>query len=594
MKDKAFQFADFYLDPKQRKFLYQNQPVHLSSRAFEILSLLIQKHGEVVEKEEILKKVWSDSYVEEGNLAVHIYALRRVLDEKRGERKFIETVSGRGYSFVFPVNEVKTDEILLAAEPIDRTNFHLSKNLFDATISLAILPFAIETNDAELEYLASGITQSLIDDVSQIPQLKIMAYSAVKNYRDASLDFQEIGFLLGVDTLILGRISQYKNNLEISVELVRAIDKSYLWGTQYSCQFTDLLQIKKDISLAIVKKLKLRLNTAEETSLTRQQTSSSSAYKSYLKGKHLLDNYQSQKDYEQSLNSALRFFQQAIKEDPNYAPAYVGVARIYHNLNIYSLLSRREAYQKCQTYIQLALNIDKNLSDAHVSNGIVQMILQPNLAEAENSFKRAIDLNPNNSRAYHFYSIASVCTGKFQTALSYQNKALQFDPTSVVFNSGLADRLLCIGNYSEAIVQAEETLELYSWSFHSYFILARAFAELGMYEEALKKCQQASEINSSEEIIFLQAYIYALMGDGKKSQEILNQALEKFDRKFIDFTAVAKVYSVLGEKDKALACLEKALDEGSESLVYLKIDSSFANLREDSRFNAILQKLNLT
>lgn len=592
MTGKIYKFDGFTLDPKQRKLLYQDNIVQLSARAFEMLALLVQKQGEIVEKDELLQKVWIDSFVEEGNLAVHICALRRVLGEKRGERKFLETISGRGYSFVCPVQEVSANQQEILIPKVSK-NSVFENNLSETNVSIAVLPFVSENKNTDLEYLASGITQSLIDNLSQISNLKVIAYSAVRNYNQSDLDLQEAGFLLGAKYLLVGRISEYKNNLEINVELIHATDKRYIWGMQSECEFKDIFQVKKEISLAIADKLKLRLGESEKLNLTTPETLNSDAFKLYLKGKHILDNYQSAKDYEKSLKTALKYFEQAIEKDRNYALAYVGIARIYHNMNIYGILSRTEVYEKCQKYIQLALNIDKNISEAYVTGGIMQMILQHDFAEAENSFKHAIQLNPNNARAYHFCSFIYVCKGEFQAALSYQNKALQFDPTSVVLNCGLADRLLYMGKYREAIIQAEETLELHSWSLYAFLILARAYAELGMFEEAFKNAQKALESHPSEEILLLQGYIYALTGETEKAKDILGRILDESDHDVIDFADVARVYSALGETGEAFRYLEKAFTEGSEIISHLKVDPGFRNLHRDSRFESLLQKLKL-
>ncbi|MEP6925487.1 MAG: winged helix-turn-helix domain-containing protein [Pyrinomonadaceae bacterium] len=594
MKDKIFQFEDFCLDPKQRKFLYQNKTIHLSSRAFKILLLLVQKHGEVVEKEELLEKVWSDSYVEEGNLAVHIHALRRVLGEKRGEKKFIETVSGRGYSFIFPVKRVEpvepNEQLPALSESVQST---ADKNLLQTSASLAVLPFASENKDADFERLAGGITQSLIDNLSRIPRLKVMAYSAVKNYEDSTLDLPEIGFLLGVDKLLLGRLSEYKDNLEIDVELVSAVDKRYIWGTQYNCKLADIPEVRKKLSLAIAEKLELQLSSIDDLNLTsRRQTSDAEAYKLYLKGKYILDHYQASKDYQDSLRSALSFFQQALKKDPNYALAYVGSGRVYFLLFNDTFMSRAEVYDKCQTAVELAFNADSNLSEAFVLRGAIQMNFDRNWLEAEKSFKQAIALTPNNAYAYHNQSFLLACLGKFDEAIFYQNQALQLDPTSLILNSGLVNRFFLAKNFRKAIVQAEEALELDPRSVSPLSIMGLCFAQLGLFDEAFKNLNKAIDIQPLEELILDKAYVHALAGETAEAKKILNSLLAEMNYKQCDFADVAAVYSALRENDKTFEYLEKAFIEGSSNLLFLKADPRFLRSHEDSRFNVILRKLN--
>ena len=597
MKDQAFQFEEFYLDPKQRKFLYQNKNIHLSSRAFKILSLLVQKQGEVVEKEELLEKVWSDSYVEEGNLAVHIHALRRMLGEKRGEKKFIETISGRGYSFVFPVKRIEpleSNEQTSLVSEFARPN--PDDNLFQNSVAaLAVLPFSSESRDPDFERLAGGFTQSLIDDLARIPRLKVMAYSAVRNYqRETAVDLPEIGFLLGVDKLLLGRLSEYKNNLEIDVELISANDKRYLWGAQYNCQPAELPEIRKKISLAIAEKLELQLSSADNLNLTSgRQTADPEAYKLYLKGKYILDHYQSSKDYQESLRLALNFFQQALKKDPNYALAYVGSGRVYFLLFNDNFMSRAEVYDKCRTAVQMAFNTNGNLSEAFVLKGAIQMNFEQDWPGAENSFKQAVALTPNNAYAYHNQSYLLACLGKFDESILYQNQALQLDPTSLILNSGLINRFFLAKNFRKAIVQAEEALELDPRSVSALAITGLCFAQLELFDEALKNINRAIEIQPLEELFLDKAHIHALAGETNEAEKILNSLLAEPSRKQCDFADVAAVYSALGENDKAFEYLEKACLEGSSNLLFLKSDPRFTKSHDDSRFAVILQKLNL-
>jgi DNA-binding winged helix-turn-helix (wHTH) protein/Flp pilus assembly protein TadD len=596
MKNKVFQFEDFYLDPKQRKFLYQNKTVHLSSRAFEILSLLVQRQGEVVEKEELLEKVWSDSYVEEGNLAVHIYALRRVLGEKRAEKKFIETVSGRGYSFVFPVKKIEPIEAVEQQTPTlsEPAKLTADDNLFQTLASLAVLPFTSENKGADFERLAGGITQSLINSLSRIPRLKVMAYSAVKNYEQSTLELPEIGFLLGVDKLILGRISEYKDNLEIDIELISAVDKRYVWGTQYNCKLTEIPEIRNKLSLAIAEKLELRLSNVDNLNFSsKRQTSDPEAYKLYLKGKYILDHYQASKDYQESLRSALNFFQQALKKDPNYALAYVGSGRVYFLLFNDNFMSRAEVYDKCRTAVELAFNADSNLSEAFVLRGAIQINFEQNWTEAEKSFKQAIAITPNNAYAYHNQSYLLACLGQFDEAISYQNQALQLDPTSLILNSGLINRFFLARNFRKAIVQAEEALELDARSVSALSIMGLSFAQLGLFDEALKNLNKAIGIQPLEELFLDKAYIHALAGETAEAKKILNSLLAEINHKQCDFADVASVYSALRENDKTFEYLEKALVEGSSNLLFLKSDPRFSGSQDDPRFDVILRKLNL-
>jgi DNA-binding winged helix-turn-helix (wHTH) protein/Tfp pilus assembly protein PilF len=593
MDSTLYKFDVFCLDPKQRKLLSGNKVVQLSSRAFEMLLLLVQKQGEVVEKSEILDKVWADSFVEESNLVVHVSALRRVLGERRGERKFIETVSGRGYSFVFPIEEVKSKQKPANAETHEKINLSDEKSA-DNFDSLAVLPLVNKSGNADFEYLADGVTQSLIANLSQIPTLKIMAYNAVAPYKNSNQDYSETAFLLGVENLLLGSITEYKNYFEISVELINAQNKQHIWGTHYtSGEFTDIFKVRQEISLVIAEKLQIRLNNLDKTNLSRRQTSDSEAYKSYMKGMYLLGSNSTSKFREESLHSALKCFRQALKKDPDYALAYTGIGYVYYRLFNINAVSRVKAYRECKNALQLALNFDAQLSDALILDGIIKHFFERNPREAEKSFDRAIESNPNNPIAFHYKSLLLCCFEKFEESVFYQNKAIRLDPISIFLHNGLSRRFFLGGDYNKAIIQAEETLELDNELVAPYFILALSYAQLGLFDEALKNIEKTLKIQPTEEIFLAQGYIYALAGDARRAREITKKVLRDSNAEQVDYTDAAVVYAALRENDLTFEYLEKAFAKADPNILLLRTDPRFVNIRDDKRFNALLEKLNL-
>ncbi|CAN5454727.1 winged helix-turn-helix domain-containing tetratricopeptide repeat protein [soil metagenome] len=425
---KIYQFGDYVLNARNRNFSNRAESIKLSSRAFDILAFLIEKHGEIVSKDEILETVWNDSFVEEGNLPVHISALRKIFSEQtENGTKFIKTISGRGYSFVAPVKEIeKSPSFFNGDSRTEKPNQLQSVIKYDA--SLAVLPFRHNRASEDFDYLSNGITQSLIDQLSQIPGLKVMSFSSVVGYKDSSADLTEIGYLLNVEKILIGYISEFKDRFEINVELVNADDSSQVWGMNYSFRLDEFFRIKKEISLKVAEKLKIKLTESDKTNNQSAAAEKSESYKLYLKGRYLLETYQLSESYRDGLDRALDYFRQSIDENPNYAPAYVGLARVYHNYNVYSLISRDEAYTKYRNYIDLALKLDPNLSDAYVCKGILHLIFRTNLSEAEKSLARAIQLNPNNIRAYNFLSATMTGLGRFKEAVEYQKIALELNP----------------------------------------------------------------------------------------------------------------------------------------------------------------------
>lgn len=592
MNGKFYRFDSFLLNTKTKQLFDKNKSVNLSYKSADILLYLVRNSGRIVTKEELFQTVWTDSFVEENNLPVHVSALRRVLGEKRGDSRFIKTISGRGYSFIADVEEVNSQAFGASTSPEKGASDSVNE-LPDASTSIAVLPFTSENKIADFEYLASGITQSLIDSLSQLPKLKVTAYTAVKNYRKPELDLQEIGFQLGAEKLLHGTITEYKNNLEIRVELINAADKSYLWGTQYNCQLADVFAVRREISLVIAEKLKIRLNDTDKSNLSEPQTFDSDAYKLYLKGNFIMDNFPAHKERRKRLASALSLYQQAIKKDPQFASAYAAAGRVYFFLFHNNFISRDEASNRCRTVLQLALSLNPRLSEAFVLRGMIQMFLEFDFKEAKISLNRAIELNPSNAYAYHIQSLLYVLLGRFDEAILLQNKALQIDPTSTAYNCGLINRFYYTKHYNKAIVQAQETIELNERSGAAYLMSALAYIELGLFDEAVKHSQKAAEYSPTEEVLLAQSYIYAVAGDESKARNILSDILAERDFQKSSYLFVALVYDALGEIDRALDYAEKGFGE-EEIDVYLymiKFDPRFKRLLRQPRFAELAQTL---
>jgi DNA-binding winged helix-turn-helix (wHTH) protein/Flp pilus assembly protein TadD len=582
MMSKAYKFSDFILDKKTIAVYHNNIQIQISSRAFEILYFLIERRGEVVEKDEILERVWKDSFVEEANLPVHISAIRRVLQEKKGESRYIRTISGRGYSFIANVEEVNSTQIYqpsVKPEVIEKEN-----------ISIAVLPFTFESTAEDNEYLANGITQSLINDLSQIQNLRVLAYSAVKPYKNSELELQEIGFLLDSDKILTGSISEYKGKLEIVAELINASDKSCLWGTSQVFEADDIFKVKKEISLTITEKLKLKLG--DNKSLQTKEIDSE-AQKLYYRGKFILESRTTRKEPHEVLSQALKFFNEAVRIEPNYALAYTGIGSTFVSLHNHNLIERKEAYIEAKKALQKALNTDAELSESFVLKGSIAVMFEANFTEAINALDKAIELNPNNPDAYHWKSLVNMFLGKFDESLFLEEKAVRLDPTSGRFNESLT-RIFCFsGNYKKAIIQADEILEFDRQSLASNFFNAISYAELGFLDSALDYIEKAVQIRTAPDIILAKAYIYVLLKQKKMAVEILDNVLLNYPLIEIDNTDIAMVYSAMNEIDRAFEYLQAAFEKKSVGMVTLKIDVRFKKLRNDPRFVTLLKKMNL-
>lgn len=594
MNNQIYKFGDFRLARSQRKLFYRNSPVEISAKAFEILLMLVERQGEIIEKDEFLRKIWADSFVEESNLAVQISALRRMLKEQRGERKFIETVSGRGYCFVAPVKkEFFGDKERFFENTKSNSGSQKSGNPESGKLtSIAVIPFVCENSDADAEYLANGITESLIDNLSQIPQLRVTAYSAVRNYKNTPPDLRETGFLLGVEEILTGSILLYKDQVEINAELISAADQRRLWGTRFSGRFEDVFQVRGEITLGIIERLQIQLNQVKEEALSKPKESDSEGYKLFLKGKFVYNNASNSKFNKDSLQTALRLFQEAVKLDPNYSPIYVEIGKVYVYLYNINQIDRTEAYEKSKTAMQMALSLDKYFSEAYVLQGLIQTFFEQKLYEAQNSLKFAIELNRSNAAAYHTLSLLTAYTGDFQESILLENQALKLDPTSTAFNCGLLNRFYWTRDFNRAIVLAEEILELDQCSSPALLLMALSYAHLGVYEQALKNIQKSYDCNPLLSLLAMKAYIHALSGDTNTAHKILEEVLAQTDRRSTDFSVIGLIYLALGENDKAIDFIEKECCKLNAYIYFMRIDPDLKPLFEHPRFQTLLQKYN--
>lgn len=518
-------------------------------------------------------------FVEENNLPVHISALRRVLKERESGIKYIETVSGIGYCFLTPVEEVNSN-ILSALSK------HLSPKA-NKIRSIAVLPFINKNPDSKFEYLAEGITDSLISNLSQISQLKVISYSAVSQYKDKQSNLQEAGFLLGVDSILTGSLIEIDGLLEIRVELVKVSDLSHIWGTNYQCKVEHLFKTKTEISVAIADKLQIQLTKSDAKQLIKQPTENSEAYQIYLKGRRFAETHS-----KQGLLKAVDCFNETLKLDPKFALAHADIAYAYIILGLSFFIPINEAVPKALASIQMALMTDESLSEAHAVNGFFQLY-KLDLIGSKESFKNAIKLNSNSGFSHAHYGIYFLAVGDFKKALSLHYRSIELNPHTISF-AALSSKLMMMGEFQQAIDNTEDTLELFSNRSNIYYGLAFSYAHLRKFDSALRNIQIAIELTLSTENMALASYIYALSENHSEAIKILNKLIDNYDTTPVDLYDIAAIYNALEDKDRTFEYLEKAFKSKFSHIFLLKIDPRFKSLHSDPRFEPLLRRIGLT
>lgn len=569
---RLFYFGDFVFDTEGR-FLTQNGSIiKLTSKSFELLQLLLARHGKIVTREEILDKVWTDEFVEDSNVNVQIAMLRRILGSKND---YIQTISKRGYCFTAKVVEENVnlleDFAAQALKPVSETT------------SLAVLPLINLDKNDELDYFADGLTESLINLLSKMTELKVMAYRTVARFKSEDFDIAEIGKTLNVDSILTGRVRQFRDEVTISVELIRVEDESQIWGNSYQKSSGDIFQIQKDITQTIAGKLLPKLNSQEKSLLTNQQTEDAEAYNSYLKGCHLLHTHT-----REGLERSLEYFHKAIDIDENYALAYVGIANAYFLLNGYSFAPVDDILADTNQAIEKAWAIAPDLAEVRATMGTIKYVYEWDWQSAEKEFLLAIKFNPNYTFARYWYVVFLMLSGRFTEAHEQLGHLSAIDPLSLSLNKTSASLLYYQRRYEESILQAEKTLELYPNCIPVYPAMAISYAKLGEHQKAIELMEKGYNSAPSLSRLAVLGYLYARAGNRQRAGEILDEINSESSAPAVENFYI---YVKLGELDKGFEHLEKSLVKKDLEHVALIVEPRADEVRSNPRFIEILSKI---
>jgi eukaryotic-like serine/threonine-protein kinase len=460
-----------------------------------------------------------------------------------------------------------------------------------ATIdSLAVMPFTNASNDPNAEYLSEGITESLINSLSQLPYLKVKSRNTVFNYKKQDADSQKIGRDLGVRALLSGRVSQHGDDLAISVELIDTQDDSHIWGEQYSRKLSDIIALPEEIARDVSEKLRLRLSGAEQKKLAKNYATNSEAYRLYLQGRYYWN-----KRTAEGLQKGIEYFNQVIEKDPNYAPAYTGLADCYALLNVYNVVPATDVYPKAQEAASKALKLDDTLSEAHASLGFVAYRYYWKWPEAEQDFKRAIELNPNYPTAHQWYSAYLAATGRHTEAVTEARRAHELEPFSLPINADLVRHLYYARQFEEAARECQKLLEMDQNASRSHIELGQVLEQQGKLDEAIAEFQKAVTLSeNSVSALTSLGHAYAVSGKKGDALNIIKKLDELSKQHYVSPYHTAIIYAGLGEKQQAIARLEQARNERFNWIPFIKVDPLFDALRSDPKFADLLRSIGLT
>lgn len=451
--------------------------------------------------------------------------------------------------------------------------------------SIAVLPLENVGNNTNAEYLSDGITESLINSLSQLPKLRVMARSTVFRYKSQKIDPLKIGQELDVGAVLTGRVVQRGDILSIQAELVDVSDGSQLWGEQYTRRMSDILLLQEEISREISGKLRLRISGETKGRLTKRYTENTEAYELYMKGRY----YWSKRTAD-GLKKAIDFFQQAIDKDPSYALAFSGIADCYNLLSAYGLLSPKESVLIAKQAAARSLELDNDIAEGHEAMAHVKMLYDWDWAVAESEFKRALQLNPNYAPAHQRYAIQLATMGRIEEATTEIKRAQQIDPLSLIINTDITLILYLQERYEEAIEQCYKTLELDPNFSVAHFQLGLAMEQVGRFDEAIEAFGRGVTFSGDRTFYSASAYTYARSGRIEEARKLLNAALELSEHRYVSPYRIATIYVGLNEIEKAIEWLMRAYQERSVWLIHLhmKVDPRLKVLHSDQRFKEIL------
>jgi TolB-like protein/DNA-binding winged helix-turn-helix (wHTH) protein len=580
-----YEFGPYRLDPTERVLLRDGQPLTLPLKDLETLLVLVERAGHIVEKEELLQKVWPGVFVEEGNLAVRIFNLRQVLGDTPDGRKYIETIPKRGYRFVAtvqedreatsrPISTVQDSEraqttvllgqkrnlwmwplalILLAVAGIlVARHFWAARNPSAQRAMLAVLPFINLSGDAHEDYFADGLTEEMIAQLGQLQpaRLGVIARTSTARYKDSKETVAQIARELGVGYLLEGSVRRGGDRVRVTAQLIQAGEQTHLWAEAYERPLTDVLSIQREIAEKITHSLSIQLLPAA-TSVSANSHLNLQSYDKYLLGLHELG-----EDTRESVNRAIQYFQEAIALDPKDARLYAALAAAYDAATTY-YSSPAEVMPRAKEAALRAVELDPNLGSAHVRLGYVRLFFDWDWPAAEREYRRALEINPSLPEGQLGYANYLATLGHFDEAVSRVQEAYLFDPLAIESRKEALWIYYFSGRMPETIEQAQKTIELEPAAGLPHAMLAMAYAQMGKRPETLQAAEKAIRLANSPSIITTTAAALAQVGQNQEAKQLLSKALEQSKGRYVCRFLVADAYVELGDTDKALASLEE-------------------------------------
>ncbi len=575
-------FGSYELEPQTCELRARGVIVRLQPQPCRVLTLLVSRAGRLVSREEIQHEIWGNqTFVDfEQGLNFCIRHIRSALGDTAGTPRFIETLPRRGYRFIAPVN----------GGPLPRREVPQAAEQAAAKIRLAVLPFENLSADSKYEYFADGMTDALITELTQISGLRVISRSSVMRFRGTHKPLSEVAQELNVEVVVEGAVLFVGDKVRVTSQLADAASDRYLWGESYERDLREILALQRKLARAITRGIRVKLTPGEQARLAAVPTVSPEVYQTYLKGR-----YHWNRRTEESLRKAVASFEKAIAMDPTYAPAYAGLADAYGMLAYYSHMPPREAFPRAKSAVRRALEIDDGASEAHTSLGYITQVYDWDWTEAEREYRRAIEINPGYATGHHWRATYFLMEGQFNEAIGEIRKAQELDPLSLIINTTVGSIRYCMREYDKTIEQCRKTIDL-DESFpapHSY--MGRAYLQNSRFADAIREFSRALELSGrSPRYLEELAYGYAAAGRREEARQLLQEMMTLSATRYVSPYYISLVYVGLGDLEQAFRWLDRAIEERSAELIWLKVDPRLDTLRSDPRYDALLEQVRFT
>lgn len=620
----SYKFGQFELDLRSYELKRDGEPLRLEKIPMELLILLVEHHGQLVTREQIIERLWGKEVFLDTEQGVNtaIRKIRQVLLDDPEKPQFLETVVGKGYRFVSNVttkgNEsppsredlppphgpqmtrnrtrdlwlIGAVSVLLllgvvlwavryrvawATKPRITTSFH----------SIAVLPLENLSGDSSQEYFADGITDALITQLAKLHGLRVISRTSIMQYKSLRKPLPDIARDLSVDAVVEGSVSRSGNRVRVTAQLVDAHADRHLWAEEYDRDLREILSLQSELARDIAEKVRANISSEEQLLMARAGTVEPAAYESYLRGR----SFWSQRT-PAGLKQSIIHFQHAIELDPRYAEAYSGLADAYTALGYTSYWAPKDSFPKAREFANKALQIDSSLTEARASLAYVKLYYDWDWKGAEEELQRAIAVNPNYATAHHWYSVLLTARGRHDEALSEIGRAHELDPLSVPINTDIGFELYYARRYEEAISHLRSVLQTNPKFPLAHLWLGRAYEQKGMYPEAITEFEQAGTALKDWPVIIAAAgHAYGRWGHKSDATAALHRMNELTKEEYVTPYGMALIFAGLNDREQAIHWLQKAYEDRSHWLVWLNLDPRFDNVRSDPRFADLLRRM---